>query len=358
MTYREANFQRAARPSFDATFCHMGMTGSFYYRGHLPAAGLGAGYVQRDGLKDESGEVVTVDIAKVRDPQDGSVVVYHMPFRDWQLEEIQQLKGMGIKVITDVDDSIWSCIKDVPSHPHLQGFKDTLDQHVKAIELCDAITVSTPHLKSEMQLRFRGKPVHLCENGMDPWRFNIRKIRDDGRFVIGWQGGIGHDEAWQQIGPQVAKFMEDHEDSVLLIVGQAPPVIPELEDNPGILERCQHVEWTTMSGYVPWVSRFTVGLAPSLDNGFYRGKSPLRLYEYQAACVPALCSGPTYDGHFVSGETALNCHNDDWYAALKELHDSPKLRHKLRQKGRRHLNACNTIEQRLPQWRAAIESVR
>jgi glycosyltransferase involved in cell wall biosynthesis len=203
--------------------------------------------------------------------------------------------------------------------------------------------------------RYPDKPVFLCENGLDLYRYQIprRKMSRD-RFVVVWQGGSGHHGAWTMLAPQLTEFMYDFQDAVLLIVGQPPAdgTIPE-----DLFYRCQHVPWAEdMHSYVGWVSRGHVGLAPSLDTPFYHAKSPLRLYEYQACRVPALVSATTYGEHVMDGTTGLVVPDDGWYAALSRLYDDRKLRAGLREAGYAHLQETASIQQRRSQWLAAITS--
>lgn len=332
------------------TFCTFGNAGCYYYRTHLPARGLGAGYVQRDTDKQAG----IVYIRRVEDPQDGDVVVYHMPYREWQLEEIRQLKGKGIKVIADVDDSLWGIV-ETGGHPYHEFFAERLGVHSACLDACDAVTASTEYLR-----RFLGshtvRPTFVAENGIDPWRFNIRRIKDDKRFIVGWAGGMAHDDALALIAPQLAAFLAEHDDAILLTVGEEPPDDhPLWAVQPG---QRQHVPWSDdMNGYVPWLSRFSVGLAPAVDNSFYRAKSPLRLYEYQASTVPSLCSPATYGDAVIDGVTGLLVPDDGWYDALSRTYSDRKLRYDLGRKGRKQMAETSTINHRLPQWREAIESV-
>lgn len=333
-----------------ATFTTFGGSGCFWYRTFLPARATQSGIVQR--VSDETEELVVPGV--IEQPDDADIIVYHLPWRDWQEEELVTLKDQGKKVIADIDDSLWA-VTDT-AHPYAEFFAERLERHERLVNMCDAITASTEYLAEELAGRF-DLPVYLAENGMDPWRFNIPRAKRSERFVVGWAGGIGHHEAWELVGEQLAQFLRDTPRAVLLVVGQMPPEGVGLDDD-DVQAQCQHVPWTDMKGYVPWLCRFNVGLAPSCDTPFYHAKSPLRLLEYQAAGVPSLCSPTTYGEHVLDGATGLIVGDDEWYDTLCRIYDDNRLRDRIGRHGRKHLLEHSTINHTAPQWLAAINSLR
>jgi hypothetical protein len=199
--------------------------------------------------------------------------------------------------------------------------------------------------------------VYLCENGIDVGRFKGQRTADHGKFVIGWSGGIGHADSWQTIGEQVADFIMDHDDAFLMVLGEPPPKGCGLDD-PEVQKKCIGQKWQKdMQSYVPWLMRFTVGLAPSMPTDFYRSKSALRLHELQAAQVPALCSETTYGQFFQDGKTGILVDDYGWYEALARCYDNVRKTRGIGMNGYRDLMQNYTINHTVPQWRAAIRSL-
>lgn len=332
-----------------ATFVTYGDSACWHYRTFLPARATQNGFLQRDVTSD--GEVV---IRRAHDAENGpgDVVVYHQPFREWQGEDLDLILEAGSRVVVDVDDDLWA-VAESATHPFSEQIGEHIGFYEANLNKAHAFTTATPFLAEKLRER-SDKPVFVCPNGMDPWRFNIRKHKRSREFVVGWAGAVGHEDAWAMIGPQVSRFLRETPRAVLLLVGS---VVDEDVFDQRVWPQIQHAPWMTMGEYIPWLSRFNVGLAPAVNTDFYHAKSPLRLFEYQAANVPTIASETVYGDHILDGVTGWVAADDGWYEALKAAYSSPRLA-RVGDAGRNHLMQHNTIEQTKSSWAEAIRYVR
>jgi glycosyltransferase involved in cell wall biosynthesis len=326
-----------------ATFFAYGAGAQYYYRCFLPAHVHDYGYICRVPNKEKDG----ADVRSVKEPFDGDVIIYQMPMREWQVEEIQMHKDRGAKIIVDVDD--WLAAIPESHHFYEDITHNVMGPHREALQLADTFTASTMFIANKLIEEY-DKPVHIFENGIDPKRLTLPKTKQK-NFIIGWAGGVGHEEAAKKVFPDVIRFLEDHKDAIFYIVGEVPPIGIDFSTVKG---RVAITQWTTLLEYPNAINRFTIALAPSLDNDFYRAKSDLRLLESWGASLPVLCQGPTYEPFVEDGKTALIA--TDWYEGIKQLYEDPGLRQRLSACGRRYLMNNRTYLHVAPQIKNAVEA--
>jgi glycosyltransferase involved in cell wall biosynthesis len=89
------------------------------------------------------------------------------------------------------------------------------------------------------------------------------------------------------------------------------------------------------------LGRFDIGIMPMPDNEWARGKSAMKALLYMAMGIPAVCSAVgTNNEVIVHGENGLLARTPaDWLTAVRALIESPDLRRRLGDAGRRTVEA-------------------
>lgn len=278
------------------TFMAEGLFGTAYHRAILPSLNTGGAYLCRDSERNiMAGEL-----------GGGDTFFYHMPTRNWQVDEIIRIKSDGGRVIVDVDDYLPG-VRESDDHVFAHKITDlSCDNITRATKEAGELSVSVPWLADKYGEH--ADHVWHTPNGIDMDRFVRHRHAPDRAPIIGWSGGTGHRKAVEAIIDSVWYVMRKVPEARLLILGEEPEfTIPDV-----MKDRYEFIQWTSREEYPKSLARINIMLAPDRPTDFYRGKSALRFYE-AAACGTATIGGPTtYSeiNHGVDGFVA-EC-VDDW----------------------------------------------
>lgn len=191
--------------------------------------------------------------------------------------------------------------------------------------------------------------IHVIANGVDPDRFADasaqraqRQQAEDAPCVIGFLGTL---KPWHGLPLLVDAFARLHPQrpqTRLLVVGDGPcrEETTALLDQQGLLPFCEFTGAVVAEQVPGLLARMDIATAPypSQDNFYF---SPLKIYEYLAAELPAVT---TRVGHLdevvLDGVDGLLVNPDDPQAladALQRLVDDRALRERLGQNGRQRI---------------------
>jgi hypothetical protein len=287
------------------------------------------------------------------------VVVVQQPTQDWQLTEITALQLAGAKVVVSTDDALWA-IRRKQDHVNRSSFtKRVVERLEHAVRLADAVVTTTPFLQKRLQ-RVAGvdKPVVVIPNMMDLDRYAVDPVKpNDGKIRIGFEGSHTHRDALASMIPAVAAVMERVPIAVFRMVG---------EDHSGMLPpvfagRTEYEPFTDdLKAYPELLTPIDVGLAPSLDNDFYRAKSPLRLYEYGLAGAAVVSTGPTYKWDvygFPPSEYYSHCQPGEVQSVLYDLVCDRNRRLFAAKRLRRWVRGHASVEAVGPRWANFLRDV-
>jgi glycosyltransferase involved in cell wall biosynthesis len=200
------------------------------------------------------------------------------------------LKQMGLKLVYDLDDDMWSVPSYNPAHllfrKLLPGF------HICAVQ-AHAITVSTEHLKL-MVRRELGKecpPIFVAENSMD---FNLfrpvspeYRLNRNGRVVVGWAGTNTHSGDVKKVFDLVPALLDELPQMDFELVG-----LPMPETWKRFGDRIRTRDYIPVAEFQRyWASwQWDVALAPLERNKFNLSKSSIKMLEASTLGIPCVAS--------------------------------------------------------------------
>lgn len=224
--------------------------------------------------------------------KDRNVAIVQRLSSQQNYEAMVRFKKMGMKVVYDLDDDLWS----VPTYnPAYKVMKKWLPGFEICAKMSDLITVSTQHLKVVVQ-RALGKScpeVVVVENAVDfewfkPIPEAYRKNKD-GKVVLGWAGTDTHSGDIEKVFSLVA-----------LLLGEFPELVFEIAGGHGDLskELAQFGDRVVQRNFVPiaefaanWVSwQWDISLAPVAMNAFNLSKSNIKMLEAASIRIPCVAS--------------------------------------------------------------------
>ncbi len=176
---------------------------------------------------------------------------------------------------------------------------------------------------------------------VDLTRYPPREEPRNPKFTIGWSGAPFNSRQIVMIGPALAELCAGG-DACVRIMGGYPVALPG--NIP--VEYGQYAE----SGEIEPVQRFDVGIMPLQDGPWERGKCGLKLIHYMACGLPTVASPVGVNRqiveHGVTGFLAES--NDEWARALRTLRDSPELRARMGQAGRKKVERLYSLQVHAP----------
>lgn len=220
---------------------------------------------------------------------------------------ISGLKRVGMKIIYDLDDNIWSL---PPYNPMAKAFKELQHGFARCASIADLMTVSTIGLRTAARTGFSSsKPIEVIPNAIDFNLFHKKDIkRQDDKVIVGWGGSTTHSEDVREAFSVITDVLDKNPNAIMEIVGASA-----IETNKKIVRNERGMqEWAVESGpskialhpqsrfrrWVP-VSEYPnrlaswgwdIALAPLLDNRFNRSKSNIKMLEAAALMIPCLVS--------------------------------------------------------------------
>lgn len=335
----------------DATFIGFGRSGVAHYRCAMPARELGAGLFIRD---DKT-------LAPIRELgiRNAPVVIYSMPWQDFQIAECLQILEGGGKLIIDCDDYLRGCIGKTDLMVEFD--EERVSKHEEILKRAHLVTCSTQWLADKLEAEL-GVETMVCPNGVDLDRFNLRKMpRNKEATILAWSGGAGHLDAFKQIAPAIDRVMDERPKVAFVSVGApAPEVAPSSLLKHAGSDRVADAGFHPIYDHATIMCQFHIGLAPAVDNDFYRAKSPIRYLEQAAAYVATIGQHPTYEllnetlktgGSFLTAQAST----DAWVESILSLVDNPKERYLMTKRAHKFVRENHSIAQTAPKWRAAID---
>ena len=283
------------------------------------------------------------------------VVVLQRQSTEASYHGIQSLQGAGIRVIHDIDDDLWSIPRWNPGYENVQKAKKWFD---KCLGAADLITVSTPHLKGQVEKHGFG-PVRVIENAIDFQFFRPLNPPAAGRqgVKIGWPSGPTHHLDGQIALAELVPLLKEFPDLYVEFVGEMPQSIQDAYSR-GLIDPLRVWAVTVkIECYAEWLSArdwdFTV--APLTNAAFNKSKSFLKLLEAGSLHLPCLASDMAEYKRFCAGglEPLLCRSRQDWRDALRWMITDAKARKELGEKVFERVRDRHQISQRARDWEAA-----
>lgn len=238
-------------------------------------------------------------------------------------EEIWQAREAGQVVICDLGD-----LPVLPeTHFQAESVRATLREAEDQWLACDALTVSTPHLKRWLHSNLRScPPIHVVRNAIHCGWGEPQNVEDGP--VLGWLGSaFERADDLSVLRPWLGDFLEEH-DLQFVHVGDAPglPSFAELADvSPERMEYRPSYSFLDYTAARPWAG-IDIQLVPLMDAPFSRAKTCLKGMESAAMGIPFVASPQDEYKWFgcgrLAGSDLANQGPKLWIAALEAMLDS------------------------------------
>jgi glycosyltransferase involved in cell wall biosynthesis len=294
----------------------------------------------------------------VADVADADIVVVQRQCTEGNMQAMQQMKNMGLKIIYDLDDDLWS----IPAtSPAKQQFDPIMHGFGRCIRLCDALTVSTEPLRTAVHTALpetKDKKIFVVPNAVDFDYLHIAPLpKPAGRVTVGWGGSNTHQGDVEIAWSVLPKLLDELSQLYIEFVGMAPP--ERLHGHPRVRERAFCPVGEYISRFPTW--GWDIMIAPLADIRFNNSKSNIRVLEAAAVGAVCLMSDVGSFARFCTLNSDLNwllCRTPQhWYEKLRELIVNAQLRGVMATRIRR--TALEHFEQKqvMSYWKAAFEAV-
>jgi hypothetical protein len=256
----------------------------------------------------------------------------------------------GVPYLIDFDDLIWdlpefSISFRIPAK-YLLAFPESL------MSGAAAITVSTPELKEQVELRFPGKPVFLVENCLPAW--------------IAPRSGvlIANTDAFKMGDDQIGWFID-----LLRLIFQHGLSIQLLGDNQNLLDRCSDIVVHSLPAmdYGAYlrnlaIAHYRLGLIPVEHSNYADCKSAIKAIEFLSQRMPTVASDIAPYRRFAGLHGISDFHVvPNTFEAWKQAVEAVILQipEQERQKGK-EINAMlkATRDTQFQQWLAVVDFLR
>ena len=233
------------------------------------------------------------------------------------------LRRVAKKIVFEYDDSImyrssrWSN----------QNSGTRSSRFEKMVKQSDLIIAGNQFLKSEATKYVNRERVHVIPTVVDIERYAPRHYNEPkDKVIIGWLGSKGTLYYLKKLIPVLEEIGTRFPFAQLKIVCNDFLDVP----NMAVIKKA----WSEKDE-VADLQSFDIGLGPLTDDVWTRGKCGLKLVQYLAAGVPAVCSPVGANKEIVTNEeVGFWAHDErDWVEKLGMLIENPGLRRDMGKKG-------------------------
>lgn len=240
------------------------------------------------------------------------------------LEKYMRLRGYPI--IFDFDDAIF--MTDVSKANKRFAWAKFSGKTAEICRLSTSITVGNSYL-AEYARKYNDN-VYVVPTSIDTNRYQpaAKTGRTDGRTVVGWTGSSTSQYHLEEFEPILAELLKKRDDVEIRVVSNREPSFKEIP-----------YVWRAWSAEteVAEISQIDIGIMPTPDDEWSRGKCALKALQYMSLGIPAICTdmGANRDvvRHGENGFLAKT--TEQWLNCFDALIDDRDLREKLGDEARR-----------------------
>ena len=282
---------------------------------------------------------------------------------------VEAMHRAGKVVLYEADDDLFSPWiipqqkAGVQKGATIAQLEDERMARVRALQLCDGVTVSTPRLATVVrQYVAEDVPVEVVPNYLDyRWFRAVQRAGGPtphygppGSVVIGWVGGTRPDsdvlvmlQAW---GIIAQRYAQAH----FVVAGYQFDTVAEHVPP----QRLTRLPWLPLESYPLAYRGIDVGCCPLVDRPFNRCKTPIKAYEFAASGAAVVASPTVYRAAISDGvDGALVTTLDEWVHALSRLVEDAALRRTWARALRRKVAREYGLEANAWRWGAAWQSI-
>ena len=262
-------------------------------------------------------------------------------------ESSTALEGMikqvshGKVILTDIDDNIWSIprgivdLKSFWTKERVQGFE-------KSLEICHAITTTTPFLAKIMK-KFN-ENVFVVPNLVNSFEFTKPENRS---IKIGWGGSSTHlPDFTEEFVSILLKLKHEYKDKIELVMMGITPL--------ELIGPSTFYRFVDPYKYLKFVREvnFDIAIIPCSPNFFNDARSNVKFLEWSAVKAATIASPATsYVNCIKHGITGFLAKKPkQWYEYLKLLIEDIDLRKKMGQNAFNYVHENYSVEKKAGQY--------
>ena len=234
------------------------------------------------------------------------------------------LKWRDIPIIYDFDDSIF--LTDTSKANKRFGWAKFSGKTADICRMSTNITVGNGFLAD--YARQYNDRVTVVPTSIDTDKYQpLERKKTVGKVKVGWTGSSTSQYHLELFEPVLEKLLKERDVEIRVISNRKPAfeVVP-----------WEWREWSSEREVLE-VSEIDIGIMPTPDDDWARGKCALKALQYMALGIPAVCSDVGANREVVKhGVNGFLCKTpEDWVESLKKLIDDEDLRHRLGDEARR-----------------------
>jgi len=282
------------------------------------------------------------------------------------LLDLVRLVKKKLSVVLEYDDDHWGS-RDL-------GYMEHVDLARKLLKEGDAVTVTTPHMRSLIQKYAPGVPVYILPNMVkfSQWQEWERWHRWDKEWlVLALTGSVTHYNDWIVLKDVLPKLMQEHANVALLLQGFVPDYFKEMTIRfpARVYADKQFRDYAEYPGVIRQADVVLCPVDP--DDEFNLAKSSIKAVEGMASGrqlsdgnmggAAIIASPLPYYGRTVGWGNkrgiVVDHDPDSWYAALKTMITEPDKRERWQRKGWQWVHQNRSIERKWRLWWNAYQEV-
>jgi glycosyltransferase involved in cell wall biosynthesis len=235
------------------------------------------------------------------------------------------MSAFGARIIFDFDDSIF--MTNTSDANRFFGWAKFAGKTAEICKVSTSVTVGNSYLAD--YARKYNDNVYIVPTSIDTNLYQpvIKSEKKGGRVVVGWTGSSTSQYHLEAFEPVLAQLVKRRDVEIRVISNR----LPAFKEVPYVWR-----EWSTQKE-IEETAEIDIGIMPTPDDEWSRGKCSLKALQYMALGIPAICTdmGANRDviQHGENGFLAKT--TEEWLNYFEILIDDAPLRAKLGAEARR-----------------------
>ena len=256
------------------------------------------------------------------------VTPFFMPFYEWIYCSLAK------KVVYDIDDLVYLSDNKSKANKTVGIFKSK-KKPIYLMKHADHVITCTPYL-DEFVRKFNTQTTDISSTVDTHKYIPVNRYENKHPIVLGWSGSTTTSKYFYLLK------------EVLLELSKKYPIKIIIMGNPNIQIDGLNIESLAWSESIELevLQKFDIGLYPLHDEEWVLGKSGLKAIQYMALGVPTVATAIGANYRVIDDKVSgmlVNSHQE-WVNALSALIESPELRKKIGEAGRKKIEQEFSIE--------------
>lgn len=277
-----------------------------------------------------------VEIVKELLPKSSLLIYGRMSGQEKTVAKLTEIAHENnIKVGLDIDDLVFDkkyldVVLNTINGNNNRGYWIVYFNSVRFMaESVDFFVTTNDFIADKLKASF-GKPCTVIRNSLNNGQVNasvvyrMRKERSDGLFRIGYfSGSPTHANDFAVAEPELIRFLEDHDDAVLNVVGYMR--FSRKADKLVKRKRIVFLPLVDFRKLQRMMAEVDVNIAPLLINDFTNCKSELKFFESAIVETTTIASPSfTFKNAITDGKNGFLANPGEWYKKLEYLYKHPE----------------------------------